>query len=182
MTMSTSNMNKGTIFKIKYIFIDESHETELSMLVNDDNILSFEKGEKQMTTRWNLDELAFWFRGFLDNMKEDPYPVETEGEYASIKDINAREFDTDNDDEFDAYYDKLDDWNLRHRWHTASGGGILADLYFQLVGENVEISWNNQEPEEGVKFRYELGGVSVPKAQFIHEVDSFLKAYAEHWF
>lgn len=182
MTMNTSNMKIGTTFVIKYTFIDESHETEISMLVNGDNILSFEKDNKQMTTRWNLDELALWIRDFLDNMKEDPYPVEIEGEYASIKDINARDFDTDNDDEFDAYYDKLDNWNLRHRWHPASGGGILADLYFQLVGENIEISWNNLDSEEGVKFRYELGGVSVPKTQFISEVDSFLKAYAEHWY
>ena len=57
----------------------------------------------------------------------------------------------------------------------------MADLYFQLVGENIEISWNNQEPEKGIKFQHELGGVSIPKAQFLYEMDSFLKVYAEHW-
>ena len=180
--MNTSNINVETTFTIKYAFFDETRETEISVLVNDENILSFERDGKQLTTRWNLDELALWLRDFLDHLKEDPYPVETEGEYASIKDINAREFDTDDDEEFDAYYDKLDDWNLRHRWHPASGGAILSDLYFQLVGENIEISWNNQEPEEGVKFRYELGGVNIPKERFLSEVDSFLKEYAEHWF
>ena len=180
--MNTSNKSVATSFAIKYVFFDETHETELSMLVNGDNILSFKRDGKEMTTRWNLDELALWLRGFLDELKEDPYPVEVEGEYASIKDINAREFDTDDEDEFDVYYDKLDDWNLRHRWHPVSGGAILADLYFQLVNENIEISWNNQEPEEGVEFQYELGGVSIPKVQFFYEMDSFLKAYADHWF
>jgi hypothetical protein len=175
-------MNAEANFAIKYTFFDESHETELFFLVNGINILSFERNQKQMTTRWNLDELALWLRDFLDNMEEDPYPVEIKGEYASIKDINAREFDTDNDDEFDAYYDTLDDWNLCHRWHTASAGGVLADLYFQLVDGNIEISWNNQESEEGVKFQHELGGVRISKECFISEMNSFLKAYADHWF
>ena len=139
-------------------------------------------GGELLTTRWNLDELAFWLRDFLEHMEEDPYPVEADGEFAAYKDISAREFETYDDEEFDAYYDKLDDWNLRHRWHPASGGAILSDVYFQLVGKKVEISWNNQEPEEDVIFEYELGGVRIPEEQFFSVVDSFLKAYADHWF
>ncbi len=169
-------------FKISYKFYDKTHETEIALLIDGNNILAFSQNGKTFTTRWNLDELAFWLRNFLNNMAEDPYPVKAEGNYASIKDINARTFDSDDDEEFDAYYDKLDCWNLRHRWHTASEGGILADLYFQLNGNNVEISWNNQNPDKNVHFKYELGGVGVAKEQFCSEVDSFLKAYANHWF
>lgn len=175
----TSN-NK--LFSIEYSFYDDSHETELRMLVNEKNILAFERNGKILTTRWNLDDLALWLRNFIDNMKDDPYPVEVDGEYAAIKDINARDFDSEDDEEFDIYYDKLDDWNLRHRWHTTSNGAILADLYFELKGECVEISWNNQDAEEGVKFENELGGVSVPKEEFYKDVDIFLKEYADHWF
>ena len=102
--MSTQNINEVQSFSLIYSFFNDTHETEIKMMVN--------------------------------------------GEYAAIKDINARDFDTEDDDEFDAYYDKLDDWNIRQRWHPASGGSILADLYFQLVEGNIEISWNNQEPEE----------------------------------
>ncbi len=180
--MPTSNTSHVPLFSITYTFFDESHETEVEMLVQGDNILAFEQNCQVRTTRWNLDELAFWLRDFLNNMVEDPYPVAVDGEYAAIKDINAREFDSDDDDEFDAYYDCLDEWNLRHRWHPASNGAILADLYFQLVGENVEISWNNKDPETGVHFNHELGGVRIPKKLFISVVNSFLKAYAEHWF
>ncbi|MBQ6095286.1 MAG: hypothetical protein IJL09_07770 [Lachnospiraceae bacterium] len=180
--MSISISSSVPSFSIVYNFYDESRETEISMLVNGENILSFERDGQGMTTRWNLDELALWLRDFLDHMKEDPYPVETEGEYAAIKDINAREFDTEDDEEFDAYYDKLDDWNLRHRWHPASSGAILSDLYFQLVDDNVEISWDNQDPEEGVVFRFKLGGVRIPKEKFVSEVNSFLRDYADHWF
>lgn len=182
MIMQMTNIDQVSSFVISYNFLDDLHETEIEMLVNGSNILSFKRDGQVLTTRWNLDELAFWFRDFLDNMTEDPYPVSIEGEYATIKDVNAREFDSDNDEEFDAYYDKLDEWDLRHRWHPASSGAILADLYFQLVGDNVEVSWNNLDPEDGVCFEYKLGGMQIPREQFVSEVDSFLKAYAEHWF
>ncbi len=180
--MSTQNINEVQSFSLIYSFFNDTHETEIKMMVNGENILAFRREDQILTTRCNLDELALWLRDFLDHLGEYPYPVDVNGEYAAIKDINARDFDTEDDDEFDAYYDKLDDWNIRHRWHPASGGSILADLYFQLVEDNIEISLNNQEPEEGVKFRYKLGGVKVEKEQFIEEFNLFLKAYANQWF
>ena len=51
-----------------------------------------------MTTQWNLDDITLWLRSFIDHLNEDPYPVEADGEYAAIKDINAREFDSDDDE------------------------------------------------------------------------------------
>ncbi len=180
--MQTDSFRIAKKFAIEYEFFDDERETQISMLIDGKNILSFVRDGRELTTRWNLDELALWLRNFIDNLKEDPYPVEAEGEYAAIKDISSREFETDDDDEFDVYYDKLDEWNLRHRWHPASGGAILADVYFQLVDNNVEVSWNNQEPEHGVIFKYELGGTCVSKEMFVREVDAFLKAYADHWF
>lgn len=180
--MSTSNYYDSQNFKLNYTFFNDAHETEIAIMVNGKNILSFTRDNHHMTTRWNLDELVFWLREFLNHAKEDPYPIDVEGEYAAIKDINARDFDTDDEEEFDAYYDKLDEWNERHRWHPASSGAILADLYFQFVGDYVEVSWNNKEAEEGVHFDYELGGVRIPKERFIEEMNAFLKAYAEQWF
>jgi len=180
--MKIEDMSDLSEFSISYEFFDEIHETEIAMLINGENILSFERDGNVLTTRWNIDEIAFWLRNFIDHMSQDPYPVEADGEYAAMKDISAREYDTDDDEEFDAYYDKLDEWNSRHRWHAASGGAILADLYFQLVGEYVEISWNNQEPENDVIFKYKLGGAKVLKERFVEVVNEFLKAYADHWF
>ena len=99
-----------------------------------------------------------------------------------IKDISARDFDSENEEEFDEYYDKLDEWNLHHRWHTASSGAILADLYFQLVGENVEISWNNEDSEDEVLFNCIIGGKKIKKEIFIKVINEFLQDYAKHWF
>lgn len=175
---------KGNVsdFAVAYAYYDESRETEISMYVSNQNILAFKRGDQIYTTRWNLDELAFWLRDFLDHMAEDPYPVDVPGEYAAIKDCNARDFESDDDEIFDAYYDSLDEWNQRHRWHTASSGAILSDVYFQLVGDNVEISWNNEDMEEEVEFVCKLGGAKVRKEVFISVITSFLKEYAEHWY
>ena len=173
--------SKGS-FAIEYSFFDETCETEISMYLYNNNVLGFIKNGLQLTTRWNLDDLAEWLRSFIDNMCEDPYPVETCGTYAAEKDISARYFDSEDDDEFEAYYNKLYDWDLNHRWHQASSGAILADVYFQLVGDNVEISWNNTDCEEGVSFNNVLGGNKVPRREFEEVVDGFLKAYADHWY
>ena len=179
--MNTYTISNSEDFSISYSFFDDTHETELSMNVNRINILAFVRNGASLTTRWNLDELAEWLRNFIDHMAEDPYPVEADGEYAAMKDISARDFDSDNEDEFDAYYDKLDEWNLRHRWHPASSGAILADVYFQLIGDKVEISWNNENSGDGIEFQNQLGGARINKGVFYATVDTFLKAYANHW-
>ncbi len=175
-------MTKETkTFDICWQFFDDAKETEISMLVDGANILAFDRGGVTLTTRWNLEDLAFWLRDFIDNMQEDPFPVDVDGEFASIKDINAREFDTDDEEEFDDYYDALDAWNSNHRWHPVSNGTILADVYFQQVGDCVEISWNNTDCEEGVTFKFDIGGACVSKEEFCSQVNAFLNAYADHW-
>lgn len=179
--MNTHAVVANGEFTISYRFFDDARVTEISLNINGRNILAFERNGALLTTCWNLDELAEWLRNFIEHMTEDPYPVEADGEFAAVKDISARDFDGD-DDEFDAYYDKLDEWNLRHRWHPASSGAILADVYFQLVGENVEISWNNEEANNGIIFLNRRGGVRINKDVFYTKIDTFLKAYAAHWY
>lgn len=180
--MNTQIIGDKSNFAIEYSFFDESKETQLAMYVNRANILAFVKNDNLLTTRWNLDELALWLRSFIDNLQEDPFPFDCTGEYAAQKDDSARDFDSEDDDIFDAYYEKLNEWNLRHRWHPASSGAILADVYFQLVGNYIEISWNNQDCETDVTFQNVLGGASIDKEVFVSVIDGFLKDYAMHWF
>lgn len=169
-------------FAIEYAFYDDDHDTELSMYVNGVNILAFKRNGELLTTRWNLDDLALWLREFVDRTDRDPYPLDCAGEYAAEKDDLAREYDTDDDDAFEAYYQRLYDWNLRHRWHTASSGAILADVYFERIGDIVEISWDNRNIDDNVSFLSENGGARIPIEPFTTVVNAFLRAYAEHWF
>ena len=169
-------------FSIPCRFEDETRETEIMFLVNGENILQFQRFGKRFTTKWNLDDAVFWLRDFAASMKHDPYPVSARGKFAAQKDICAREFDADDAAEFDQYYDRLDQWNLRHRWHPYSNGAVMADLYFELVDDNVEISWNNLDAENDVIFLHQLGGVRIPKDQFLDAVSGFVRRYMEHWF
>lgn len=177
-----SQNGESMLFDMKYQFFDESGDTEISMFVHGINILAYEKNGKILTTRWNLDELTVWLRNFLNQLTEDPYPIDCAGEFAAQKDDTARNFDSDDDALFDEYYDKIDAWNINHRWHVASHGAILADVYFQLVGDFVEISWDNRNVARNVKFLSESGGVRIPKNIFCTVIESFLNAYADHWF
>lgn len=75
-------------FAIEYSFFDNTHETEIAMYVKDNNILSFERNGEHLTTRWNIDNLAMWLRKFIDEMKNDPYPVECDGEFSECHPAN----------------------------------------------------------------------------------------------
>lgn len=169
-------------FGIAYAFLDDKKDTEIEMYVNGSNILEFKNQGAIRTTRWNLDELASWLRDFIDNLKEDPYPVVVKGRYAAEKDDNARDFDTDDFDEWDKYYEKLWNWCYIHRWHHASSGAILADVFFQLIGNKIEISWDNRNVDDGVEFSYLQGGAYIDKDEFVRVVNQFLNDYADHWF
>lgn len=169
-------------FALRYTFYKRSGDTELEMFLDGKNILEFYRDGKKRTTRWDLEGIAFWLRNFIDHMEEDPFPFDCEGRYASEKDKMARNFDSDDDDLFDEYYDKLYEWDFRHRWHTESNGAVLANVYFQLVGENVEISWNNEGLEPNVTFTQGSGGASIPKEVFISVVNTFLRNYADEWY
>lgn len=46
--MNASITNYPQIFSITYAFFDESHETEIAMLVNGDNILSFKRNKSKL--------------------------------------------------------------------------------------------------------------------------------------
>lgn len=178
----TLEAGKRAVFSLAYTFYDDTRETELAMYTNGKNLLEFSKNGLTLTTRWNLDDIVEWLSAFVRNMKNDPYPIDVAGEYAAMKDISARNFDTEDDALFDEYYDKLDMWNLRHRWHPASAGAILSDIYFQYNNGTVEISWNNSENDNGVIFSESIGGICVDSKEFQEVIQQFIHDYVEHWF
>ncbi|MBR3341840.1 MAG: hypothetical protein IKG30_09480 [Clostridiales bacterium] len=169
-------------FAIGYSFFDDTRETELSMYVEGINLLEYIHDGAKYTTRWNLNDLVVWLSDFLKNMSEDPFPYDVKGACIAEKDNNARDFDTDDIDEFDAYYDKLSNWNSRHRWHPASSGAYLADVYFALIGSDVELSWDNTDAEDGIEFISQKGYTSIPEEVFKSVMGQFIKEYANHWY
>ena len=62
------------VFAIRWIFLTDSRDTELYLYLNGENILAFERSGRELTTRWNLDELTAWLRAFLDICRRIPTP------------------------------------------------------------------------------------------------------------
>ena len=77
------------VFAVGFSFHDKQHVTELSMYVRGKNILAFNRAAEDMTTCWNLDELAEWLRAFLNGMQQEPSRAEEAGCFAVAKDENA---------------------------------------------------------------------------------------------
>ena len=183
--METAEFGSPDVFAIECTMYRDSHETEISMYIEGRNILEFELDGRKHTACWNFDELVLWLRHFLEHMGEDPYPVNCCSRYAAARDTEARDFDSDDEAVFDAWYDRLDEWNLRHRWHPASDGAILSDLYFELRGDQVEISWNNADADldldPGLMFSEITGGTSVDRILFEETVGDFLNFYSAYW-
>lgn len=178
------------VFAIGYAFIGDERTTEISMWVEDANLLGFTKDECHHTTRWlYLEGLVAWLNSFVLNMADDPFPIDVDGEYAAEKDANAPalapELDDDSSDEeldaFDAYLDRFEDWSWNHTWVSERGGAILSHMFFEYKDGVVELSWNNLSPEEGVTFDCEFGGTRVDAEVFKTVVLEFVDAYEKHW-
>lgn len=170
------------VFAIGYAFLGTRRTTEVSMFAGGANLLGFTQDGERRTTRWpHLEGLVAWLRDFALTMREDPYPVEAEGEYAAQRDAAARTFESDDEGEMDAYYDTICDWAYAHSWHSESGGAILSDMLFEYRDGMVELSWDNRDAGDGVKFDFELGGVRVDAASFRDVVLKFSEAYERYW-
>lgn len=169
-------------FAISYAFIGADRITEIGMFVGGINLLGFTRDGRHYTTRWAyLESLVAWLNEFALSMREDPYPMDVNGEYAAQKDVNARTFESDDVDELDAYYDPISDWSYNHTWISERGGAILANIYFEYKDGCVELSWNNRNERDGVKFDCEFGGVRVDAETFKAVVLGFVDAYEKHW-
>ncbi len=169
-------------FAIGYGFLGADRFTVLAMYAQDRNLLGFTNESGHHTTRWAyLDGLVAWLKSLASNMAEDPYPFQVEGEFAAQKDDSAREFDTDDLKEFDDYYDQINSWAWDHTWRHESGGAVLADVFFELKNDTVELSWDNRDPGNDLTFDCEFGGARIDAETFKSVVLKFVDAYEKHW-
>lgn len=156
--------------------------TGIRLFVDGNDVMGFTRDGNHVQPAWDFDDLVEWLDGFARNAREEPFPFpDVPGETLSELDWNARNFDTDDEREFDRYYTTLNDWIWRHSWVHARAGAIIPDVLFRVLGKNVEISWDNREAEEGVVFDSEAGSALVPLATFRDVVSRFVAAYLRHW-
>ncbi len=161
---------------------DTDHTSKLKVYVNGKNICQWtdkETGKKE-TVWWNLDELINYLYSTIGFFEEDnTFPIDVEGECASEMENNARDFESDNEEEMDDYYDKLNDWVYDHSWNHARAGAVVPDVIFRNVDDKMEISWWNDDDE--VDFTYIYGYCLVDKKQYIDIITTLFNEYNAMW-
>ena len=167
-------------------YVADRHDTRMTMYIGGVNVLGFvtEMVEPPVhgTLQWNLDEAVEWLDEFARNSRAEEFPFpNVPGTCLAELDENARDFDCEDENEFDCYYDALDDYVWPRSWHHTCDEAVFARLYFRILGGNVEISWDNRGAEEGVTFDTLTGHALVPLATFRDVVSRFVAAYLKHW-
>lgn len=156
--------------------------TGIRLFISGADVMGFTRNGRHVQPAWDFDELVEWLDDFARNSREEPFPYpDVPGNSLADLDYNARDFDSNDDEEFDRYYATLNDWIWSHSWLHARSGAIIPDILFRVLGSDVELSWDNREAEEGVRFDSERGSALVPLATFRDVVSRFVAAYLRHW-
>lgn len=158
--------------------------TEMTFCVEGVNLLGFMRGGELNTLRWQLDEAVEFLDEFARNSREEPFPYpDVPGNTLAELDYNAHDFESDDIEASLNYYEKLDEYVWSRSWHHTCGEAVFPAIYFRVIGQNVEVSWDNKDLEEGegLSFISQTGHALVPLATFRDVVSRFVAAYLKHW-
>lgn len=139
---------------------------QLSVYVQGNDILQFEKGGVVYTYRWReCQDIIEWIH---ENMKyilsDDKFPLSISADSSAEKCEISYKSDLDDIEQ----YEILQEWMFRHSWFSARAGSYLADIYFVRNDNMIEISWDNTNTfkEDGIKFVFPKGKYEVDKDVF----------------
>lgn len=112
---------------------------------------------------------------------EIPFPFDVKGDSAIELDINARDYDSNNEDEFDAYYTQLNDWAFSHSWTHARDGLYIPDVMYRKINDTMEISWCGVGIYDGVEFSSPKGSYLINFNLYCSIINKVTKYYKENW-
>lgn len=152
---------------------------QLSMYVQGNDILQFEKGGVIYPYRWNdCQDIVEWIHeNMIYIMHEDKFPLSISANSAAEKCELSYEADWENTEQ----YEILQEWMFKHSWFSARSGSYLADVYFARKGSMIEISWDNTNTfkEDGIKFVFPKGRYEVNKNIFEKVMDEVCSRYMD---
>lgn len=148
------------------------------MWVYNKSVCTFSVYNKICEYEWELSFIVAWFCQNKNNiLNESQFPLPTEGNNAIELYNNSWDFDPDDDDEFDSWFEKRQDWYFKHSWYSNNGGSYLADVIFRRVDDTIEIAWDNTELYSKVKFNNPKGVYYIPFELFQNTIDSFIETF-----
>lgn len=149
------------------------------MWVNNESICTFSIGDMIKEYEWELIYIIEWLSKNKNNILiEEQFPLPVDGQNSIELYSNSGDFDSDDDDEFDSWFEKRQDWHFRHSWYSNNGGSYLADIMFRRVKDTIEIAWDNSDLFDEIKFINPRGLYYVPVQLFEDTVNSFIKDFS----
>lgn len=151
---------------------------EFQMWVNNNSVCTYSMNGIIREYEWDLSLIVEWFcknKNYI--LGESPFPLLCEGYNAIELYKNSGDFDSDDDNEFDSWFEKRQDWYFNHSWYSNNGGSYLADVIFRRVNNTIEIAWDNTELYNNIKYTNPKGVCYIPVELFQIVVDGFIEAF-----
>ena len=157
--------------KFKVSVVNKIYKTlSLELLVNGKNILEWKENGAVYTTQYDLSDIVDYFIlntvEFANNSDDFPYDI-TANNLLELADIcYSKEFD-DEDEEIE-FFENIHEYFYNHTIGHASGGAIIANLYFRHIDDYMEISWDNSDEEQ--EFTNKKGVVFISVNEYLEAV------------
>ncbi|WP_238533456.1 hypothetical protein [Paenibacillus terrae] len=133
--------------------------------------------------QWNLIYIVEWFSENLKHiLSDEAFPLPVEGQNSLEIIDNCLLFESDNDDEFDEWFDTKQEWEFKHSWFSNRAGSFLPDVFFRRVIGKIEIAWNNESmySSEGISFINPIGVEYVPLGIFEPTIKNFIEDFLDN--
>ena len=179
-------------FSIQYALgVNSFNETSLigetwgkfELWVHGIDICQYKTEDSVTTYQWNLLYIVEWLSENLRYIVgEKSFPLPVEGQHSLELLENCLLFESDNDDEFDVWFDTKQEWEFKHSWFSNRGGSFLPDVFFRRVNDKIEIAWDNESTysAEGITFINPIGLEYIPIDTFESTIKSFIEDFLEN--
>ena len=163
---------------LEYEKSEGSDESVFNLFIQNSPVCMFRKNMITRTFKWKIDDLVEWLETNLDNiLVEEGFPLPVDAKTAVDFMEKSSNFETDDDAEFDSWYEQRQDWSFRHSWYSSRAGGYLADVFFRKVGDMIEVSWNNHHLYTDIEFLHPSGVFYVGCDTFENVITHFIASY-----
>lgn len=179
-------------FAIQYKFeVNPFNETsligetwgEFELFVHGIDVCRYKRIDSVTTYHWNLIYIVEWFSENLKYiLSDESFPLSVEGLHSLELLDNCLLFESDNDDEFDAWFDTKQEWEFKHSWFSNRAGSFLPDVFFRRVNDRIEIAWNNEltYSSEGITFINPIGIEYIPLGIFEFTIKNFIEDFLDN--
>lgn len=180
------------IFAIQYEFIDNRFNENsligetwgrLELFVHGIDVCQYKRENIVKSFQWNLIYIVEWFSENLKHiLNDEAFPLPVEGQNSIELINNCLLFDSENDDEFDAWFDTNQEWEFKHSWFSNRAGSFLPDVFFRRINGEIEIAWNNESTysTEGITFINPIGVRKIPIGIFDSTVKNFIEDFLDN--